>query len=135
MIQCKVKEIEIQSDRVPMLYSETSRVVEVITKEQIQQMPAQTIDDILKFALNVDVRQRGDFNVQSDISIRGGSNEETLILLNGVKINDPQTGHYNINIPVDINDIERIEILEGPGARIFASAQPHHGEGDGGKSD
>ena len=110
----KVKEVEIQSDRVPMLYSETSRVVEVITREQIQQMPTQTIDDILKYALNVDVRQRGDFNVQSDISIRGGSNEETLILLNGVKINDPQTGHYNINIPIDINDIERIEILEGP---------------------
>ena len=101
----KVKEVEIQSERVPMLYSETSRVVEVITKEQIQQMPAQTIDDILKYALNVDVRQRGEFNVQSDISIRGGSNEETLILLNGVKINDPQTGHYNINIPIDINDI------------------------------
>ena len=114
-----VKEIEISTDRVPMLYSQTSRVVEVITKEQISQMPSQTIDDVLRYALNVDVRQRGSFNVQSDISIRGGSNEETLILLNGVKINDPQTGHYNINIPVDINDIERIEILEGPGSRIF----------------
>jgi vitamin B12 transporter len=115
----KVKEVEILSDRIPMLYSQTSRIVEVITKEKIQQLPAQTIDEVLKYALNIDVRQRGDFNVQSDISIRGGSNEETLILLNGVKINDPQTGHHNINIPVELNDIERIEILEGPGSRIF----------------
>ena len=57
--------------------------------------------------------------MQSDISIRGGSFDQILILLNGVKINDPQTGHHNFNLPVDLSDIERIEILEGAGAREF----------------
>jgi vitamin B12 transporter len=51
--------------------------------------------------------------------MRGGSFEQVLILLNGVRINDPQTGHHNLNIPVNTADIERIEILEGPGARIY----------------
>ena len=114
-----IKEVEVHSNRVPMLYSQTARIISVITKEEIAQMPVQSVDGVLKYALNVDIRSRGDFGVQSDISIRGGSSEQTLILLNGVKINDPQTGHHNINIPVDINDIESIEILEGPGSRIF----------------
>lgn len=114
-----INEVEINSDRIPTLYSQTSRIISVITKQEIQQMPVQSVDEVLKHALNVDVRNRGDFGVQSDISIRGGSSEQTLILLNGVKINDPQTSHHNINIPVDINDIERIEILEGPASRIF----------------
>ncbi len=115
----KIKEVEINSNRVPMLYSQVSRIVSVITKEQISSMPARSVQDVLKYALSVDVRERGPSGVQSDISIRGGSYEQTLILLNGVKIHDPQTGHSSMNIPVDINDIERIEILEGPGSRIF----------------
>jgi vitamin B12 transporter len=115
----RINPVEIKSDRVPMLYSEAARVVSVITKAQISSMPVQTLDDVLKFALNVDVRQRGTFGTQSDVSIRGGSFEQTLILLNGVKINDPQTGHNTMNIPVNINDIERIEILEGSASGIF----------------
>jgi len=115
----KIKEIEISSNRVPTLYSESSRVISVISKDEIKSAPVDNLQDLLKYALNVDVRQRGNNGVQADISIRGGSFEQTLILLNGVKINDPQTGHHNLNLPIDIENIERIEILEGPGSRVF----------------
>jgi len=57
--------------------------------------------------------------VQSDIGIRGGTFDQTLILINGIKLVDPQTGHHNMNIPVAIEDIERIEVLKGPAARIY----------------
>ncbi len=115
----KVKEIEINSNRVPTTYSETSRIVTIISKEAIANLPVNTLEEILETALNVDVRQRSSAGVQADVSIRGGSFEQTLILLNGVKVNDPQTGHHNLNIPVSIDNIERIEILEGSGARIY----------------
>lgn len=115
----QIDEIYVNSSRIPVLYSENSRLLTVISKEEIQLAPVQNIQDILKYVAGVDIRERGAEGVQADISIRGGSFEQTLILLNGVKINDPQTGHHNLNIPVDIESIERIEILEGPAARIY----------------
>jgi iron complex outermembrane receptor protein len=57
--------------------------------------------------------------VQADVSIRGGTFDQTLVLINGVKLNDPQTGHHTMNLPVDLDNIERIEVLKGPGARIY----------------
>ncbi|MCK4631428.1 MAG: TonB-dependent receptor, partial [Bacteroidales bacterium] len=112
----EIKEIVVSGQRSPSIHSELNRVVTVIRKEQIRNAPVQSLQEILEYAVNIDVRQRGNFGVQADISIRGGSFEQTLILLNGIKINDPQTGHHNLNIPIDINSIERIEILEGPGS-------------------
>jgi len=114
-----IKEIVVSGQRSPSIHSELNRVVTVIRKEQIRNAPVQSLQEILEYAVNVDIRQRGNFGVQADLSIRGGSFEQTLILLNGIKINDPQTGHHNLNIPIDINSIERIEILEGPGSRVF----------------
>jgi iron complex outermembrane receptor protein len=67
----------------------------------------------------VDVRQRGARGVQADVGIRGGSYEQTLIMIDGVNMSDPQTGHHNMDLPVNINDIERIEIVKGPAARIY----------------
>lgn len=116
-----IDEVLIQSERIPKLFRESARVVSIITSDEIMKSPAGTIDDVLEYALNVDVRQRGGQGVQSDISIRGGSFEQTAILINGVQINDPQTGHHNLNIPVSIEDINRIEILEGPAARMFGA--------------
>jgi iron complex outermembrane receptor protein len=116
-----IDEVEISSSRVPTLYSETSRVICIIDKMQLENAPVQTLNDILKYALSVDVRKRGAENVQADVSIRGGSFEQTLILLNGVKVNDPQTGHHNLDLPIEISDIERIEILEGPGSRVYGA--------------
>lgn len=114
-----LNEIEISSFRSPVVFKETSRVIIVLTHEDIVKAPVSSVNELLDYAMGVDVRQRGANDVQADVSIRGGSFEQTLILLNGVKINDPQTGHHNLDLPVELSSIERIEILEGSGARIY----------------
>ena len=93
----------------------------VISKNEIQNAPIQSIEDLLEYAVNIDSRQRGIDGIQSDISVRGGSFEQVLILINGIKINDPQTGHHSMNIPVSIQQIEKIEILTGGGTRIYGN--------------
>ena len=112
-------EIEVSAQRSPALYSQVARIVSVIERKEIEASPAQSIQDLLEFVAGVDVRQRGAEGVQADVSIRGGTFDQTLILLNGINITDPQTGHHNLNIPVSLNQIERIEILEGPAARVY----------------
>lgn len=82
-------------------------------------MPVQSLDDLLETISGVDIRQRGVGGTQSDISIRGGSFDQVLVLLNGVNITDPQTGHYNLDVPVDLSDISRIELLQGSAARLY----------------
>lgn len=97
----------------------SGRLLTVIDKVAIDKMPVQSIDDLLETISGVDIRQRGVGGTQSDVSIRGGSFDQVLILLNGVNITDPQTGHYNLDIPVELSDISRIELLQGSAARLY----------------
>ncbi len=99
--------------------SEPARVVSTISRREIAQLPVQDLPQLLEYVAGVDLRQRGANNVQADISIRGGSYDQALILLNGVNITDPQTGHYSLDLPVDLQSIDRIEILQGPGSRTM----------------
>jgi len=112
-------EIEVSASRAPSVYSEIARVLTVITAKEIEQGPATSLQDLLEQVSSIDVRQRGAGGIQADISIRGGTFDQTLILLNGINITDPQTGHHNLNIPVSLSQIERIEVLKGPAARIY----------------
>ena len=114
-----IDDVQIISSRVPTLYSESARVIYTIDRDEIKSLPVHSLQDLIEYASNVDVRQRGTEGVQADISIRGGNFDQTLILLNGFKMNDVQTGHHSMNLPVDIESIEKIEILQGPGNRVF----------------
>ncbi|RWU10997.1 TonB-dependent receptor plug domain-containing protein [Pedobacter chitinilyticus] len=115
----KLNEIIISENRLQTPFSKQARNIQLITKEQIAQMPVKSINEVLSFIAGADVRQRGPFGTQADISIDGGSFEQTLILLNGVKISDVQTAHHSMNIPVPLSAIERIEVLKGPAARVY----------------
>ena len=97
-------------------------MVTVLERADIQAAPVQSINDLLKYAVGVDVRQRGPIGAQTDVSIRGGNNEQITILLNGINICDPQTGHNAFDFPLDISDIERIEVLEGPAGRVYGTS-------------
>jgi vitamin B12 transporter len=114
-----LEEIVFPGQASPEIYSSLARVVRTVDQTEIRSLPAGSIQDVLEHVTALDIRQRGSHGVQADVSMRGGSFEQVLILLNGVRINDPQTGHHNLNIPVNLADIERIEILQGPGSRIY----------------
>jgi vitamin B12 transporter len=112
-------EVIVTAGMVPVSVSEVPRSVFIIRQEDIQNSPVQNLQDLLSYVPGVDIRARGLEDVQADVSIRGGSFEQTLILLDGVKLNDPQTGHHNMNFPVNLNDIERVEILKGQASSIY----------------
>ena len=117
-----LEEVSVTGSRAPLTRSQAARMVTVLDRADIAQAPVQSINDLLKLAVGVDVRQRGPIGAQTDISIRGGNYEQITILLNGINICDPQTGHNAFDFPVDISDIERIEVLEGPAGRVYGTS-------------
>ncbi|MBX2962661.1 MAG: TonB-dependent receptor [Cyclobacteriaceae bacterium] len=112
-------EVPIQANRIQVGFNEMSAAVLIIGAEELKHIPALSVNDVLHYAAGVDIRQRGANGVQADASIRGSTFDQVLILINGIKVSDPQTGHHSLNLPVDIENVERIEILKGPAARIF----------------
>lgn len=118
----ELEEVEVTGSRVPLTVSQAARIVTVLDREAIAAAPVQSINDLLKYAAGVDVRQRGDMGVQTDISIRGGTFDQITILLNGINNCDPQTGHNAADFPVELSEIERIEVLEGPAGRVYGTS-------------
>ncbi|MCR4560182.1 MAG: TonB-dependent receptor [Bacteroidales bacterium] len=115
-----LNEIKVLSTRVPLSQKQTPQQVTVLNREEILSMPVSSVEDLLKYAAKVDVRQRGS-GVQSDISLRGGTFDQVTVLLNGVNITSPHTGHLSADFPISKDDIKRIEILDGPSARVFST--------------
>ena len=120
--EATLDDVEVTGSRAPLALGQAARMVTVLSRDDIQAAPVQSINDLLKLAVGVDVRQRGPIGAQTDVSIRGGTQEQITILLNGINICDPQTGHNTFDFPCDISDIERIEVLEGPAGRIYGTS-------------
>lgn len=117
----ELEEVTVTASRVELLANQAPKLVTVITRAEIDRAPVQSIQDLLNYVSSIDVQQRGGHGVQADISIRGGSFDQTAILLNGVNLSNPQTGHHSFNIPINLSDIERIEIIHGPSSIIYGA--------------
>ena len=117
-----LEEVSVTGSRAPLTKSQAARMVTVLDRRDIAQAPVQSINDLLKYAIGVDVRQRGAIGAQTDISIRGGTQDQIILLLNGINICDPQTGHNAMDLPIDLSEIVRIEVIEGPAGRIYGSS-------------
>ncbi|RKY75694.1 hypothetical protein DRQ00_10050 [candidate division KSB1 bacterium] len=111
--------IVVTATRVPTTFSQVGRSIVVITRDEIETAHVQSVQELLQYASGVDLRQRGPYGTQADVTIRGGTFEQTLILIDGIKMNDPQTGHHNLDLPLQLDDVERIEILKGHGSRLY----------------
>ena len=120
--EMQLEEVSVTGSRAPLTRSQAARMVTVLDRADIAQAPVQSINDLLKYAVGVDVRQRGPIGAQTDISVRGGTSEQIIILLNGINICDPQTGHNAMDLPVNLSEIVRIEVLEGPAGRIYGTS-------------
>ena len=120
--EVQLEEVAVTGSRAPLTRSQAARMVTVLERADIAQAPVQSINDLLKYAVGVDVRQRGPIGAQTDISIRGGTADQIILLLNGINICDPQTGHNAMDLPIDLSEIVRIEVLEGPAGRIYGTS-------------
>lgn len=117
-----IEDVVLQGKFLNLPYKRVNENIIIITKKEIENAPAQSIDEILQHFAGIDIRRRGSNGVQSDISIRGGSFEQTMVLINGIRMNDSQSGHNTLNIPVDISNVERIEVIKGSAAMRFGNS-------------
>ena len=118
----KVQELDtilIKSTRIDLPFKENSRTINVVTSAAIKNSAATNVADLLQQVAGVDIRRRGTAGSQSDLYIRGGGFDQTLLLIDGIKMDDAQTGHHTMNAALPLEVIERIEIIKGPAARVF----------------
>jgi iron complex outermembrane receptor protein len=104
----------------PIAIEEADRPVRTLDVEK-QRLLSNAAVDLLQLDPSVDLRQRAPGGVQSDLSIRGGTFGQTLVLLDGLRLNDAQTGHYNMDLPVPMESISSIEVLRGSGSTLYGS--------------
>ena len=116
-----LNEVLVRENRLKLPFSKQNRNIWIINNQQIKNLPSRSISELLSYVTGVDVRQRGPGGVQADISIDGGTFDQTLVLINGVKVSDPQTGHNMMNLPISVDDIDHIEVLRGSASRIYGT--------------
>jgi vitamin B12 transporter len=114
-----LKNIFITSSRIDLPFKENSRTIQIVTAEDIKKLGVTNVADALQQVAGIDVRRQGVNGMQADLYIRGGGFDQTLLLIDGFKVDDPQTGHHTMNLALPIEMIKRIEIIKGPAARIF----------------
>jgi iron complex outermembrane receptor protein len=105
----------------PVELGRVTRTIAVISRDEIAALPVYSVADVVRLLASVDVRARGERGVQSDFAMRGASFGQMLVLVDGVRLNDPQSGHHNGDIPVPLEDVERIEVLHGAGSSLFGA--------------
>lgn len=114
-----LEEVIVSTNRISLPHFKTSRTIEVISAEEIQKVAATNLADLLQNVAGIDIRRRGVDGTQSDLYIRGGNFDQTLLLIDGVKMDDAQTGHHTMNAILSLDNIDHIEIIKGPAARVF----------------
>ena len=127
LLNAQESEDEIELDEVEILSSprieieslQNSISVISISKEEIQNSTATNVSELLQQIAGIDIRRRGVEGMQADLYIRGGSFDQTLLLIDGIKVEDPQTGHHTMNMTLPLEVIERIEITKGSAGRIY----------------
>ena len=109
----------ISSPRIEIKNTDNSISVLTISREEIQKSTATNVSELLQQIVGLDIRRRGAEGMQADLYIRGGSFDQTLLLIDGIKVEDPQTGHHTMNMTLPLEVIEKIEITKGSAGRIY----------------
>lgn len=111
--------VQVTATRIPSTLPRIGRSLQVVDSLLLHAQARPEVSEVLRMATLVDVRQRGPFDVQTDLGIRGGTFDQALVLVDGIPLNDPQTGHHAMDLPVDPDALERVEVLYGGASRTF----------------
>ncbi|MFM7595473.1 MAG: TonB-dependent receptor plug domain-containing protein [Flavobacteriales bacterium] len=103
----------------PSKYDDRTSSIQLIDIVRNRDLPIRSVNEALSYVPGLDLRQRGVQGIQGDLSIRGGGFDQNLILINGFKLVDPQTGHHALNLPVLLTNVSSIEVFKGSGTRVF----------------
>jgi len=114
-------DVVVTGTSIPQDIQSIGRDITVVNGDEIRASGKKNIDEILNYISGVDVKSRSPYGIQSDVSIRGSRSNQVLILIDGIKMNDSQTEHYNMDLPINVEDIERIEIIKGGASSIYGS--------------
>jgi iron complex outermembrane receptor protein len=101
--------------------SRTGRNIIVFKGDQLAQLPVHSVDELLRYLPGVEIQARGPQGAQSDIVLRGGTFNQVLVIIDGLRLNDPNTGHFSTYVPIAPAEIERIEVLKGASSAIYGS--------------
>ncbi len=115
----QLDEVVVSDSKITIPFSKNFRSVQVVDSKTIQETAVRNVTELLQLVTGLDIRRRGVSGTQADLYIRGGGFDQTLLLIDGMKMDDIQTGHHTLNLLLPIQLIERIEIIKGPAARIF----------------
>ena len=115
----QLDEVVVSDSKISIPFSKNFRSVQVVDSKTIQETAVRNVTELLQLVTGLDIRRRGVSGTQADLYIRGGGFDQTLLLIDGMKMDDIQTGHHTLNLLLPIQLIERIEIIKGPAARIF----------------
>jgi outer membrane cobalamin receptor len=104
----------------PLPLAESDRSVNILSPRD-QPLVSNSVVDLLRQDPSLNLQARAANGVQADLSLRGTTFEQSLILLNGLRINDPETGHLNLDLPIPLDAVTRIDILHGSGSTFYGS--------------
>ena len=104
----------------PIPLSESNRSVMTLDTRE-QPLLFNNVTDYLRQDTSLNLQSRAANGVQADLSIRGTTFEQSLILINGLRVNDPETGHLNLDISVPLDALARVEVLHGSGSTFYGS--------------
>lgn len=116
-----IDEVIVATDRTPVTFTQMVLQPVVICTRKLDAAPQQSLIDFLEYTPSLDIRQRGLNDVQADLSIRGGSTDQNAIIINKINFSDPQTGHNNFALPIDLGNTQKIEIVSGAQSRILGT--------------
>jgi vitamin B12 transporter len=117
--QRELSEVTVYATRLGQLAGQSGRYVTVVPGSTLSRYPVASLDDLLRLLPNIEVQSRGNFGAQADITLRGSTFNQVLILLDGMRLNDPLTGHFAGYLPITPAEIEQLEIVRGPGAALY----------------
>jgi iron complex outermembrane receptor protein len=115
------QDVVVSASSEPVPLDLLARAVTVLSGDEIRRLPSWSVADVLRLAAGVEARSRGTFGTQTDLAVRGGGFGQVVVLVDGVRLNDSQSGHHNADIPVAVDRIERIEILRGAGSSLHGA--------------
>jgi outer membrane cobalamin receptor len=122
-VEAQAPPVEVSAFRIPLLVTETAQGVTVVTSSEIETRNAGSTAEILQMVPGVQVDRIGGPGGTSSIYIRGSDPEHVLVLVDGVRMNDPllsRGGAYDLSA-IDPATIERIEVIRGAGSAIYGA--------------